>query len=257
MLIFRDSASLYRSGAANATALGAGPLVVLEGIDGSGTTTQLHRVAQRLRASGHEVVETREPSDGPVGRHLRSALRGEVRYSADEMARLFAADRMDHLATLVEPALARGAVVLSDRYVASSLVYQSQFCAPAFVRALNARARPAHLTLVLAVPPEVAQGRRATRGGPAELYDDAALQARLARAYEALPTLLPGERVVLVDGAAPIESVTEALCVEIDKLLVANDAAERPAPTAPKADADVERERKIALADEWLASLLR
>src|SRR5690242_1367991 len=107
--------------------------IVLEGIDGSGTTTQAARLAQTLQARGARVHATREPSTGPVGRLLRQALTGTL--VADErpvqldfctLALLFAADRMDHVRREIEPALARGEVVISDRYDLSSLIYQSE-----------------------------------------------------------------------------------------------------------------------------------
>src|SRR4051794_39709628 len=109
----------------------AGRFIVIEGLDGAGTTTQTERLATRLREEGHRVLTTREPSDGPVGMLLRQALTGRLTLPgahaplADEtLALLFAADRTDHLASRVEPALGRGEVVLCDRYVLSSLAYQ-------------------------------------------------------------------------------------------------------------------------------------
>ncbi|HET6345426.1 MAG TPA: dTMP kinase, partial [Myxococcota bacterium] len=91
-----------------------GLLVALEGIDGAGTSTQIAPLAAFLRARGRDVVTTAEPSGGPVGVLLRQALQGRPRLDDATLALLFAADRLDHLAREVEPALARGAVVLTD-----------------------------------------------------------------------------------------------------------------------------------------------
>src|SRR5262249_58217852 len=92
-------------------------LVVLEGLDGAGTTTQTSRLIEHLRARGRDAHATREPSDGPIGRLLRAFLAGaHGPVDATTMALLFAADRADHLAREVEPALARGAIVVSDRW---------------------------------------------------------------------------------------------------------------------------------------------
>lgn len=236
-----------------------GRFIVLEGIDGSGTTTQLSRLAAVLRDCGLTVLETREPTDRPAGRLLRAALRGEERFPPDALALLFAADRVDHLAGEIVPALARGEVVLCDRYVGSSLIYQAQFSPPAFVRAVNGRARPADLTVVVDVPAELAAQRRAARGGPIELFDENTLQARLARAYRALPTLLPGERVVRVDGTQSPAEVTEAILVHLDALFgepaeaspvnrPASDQGPRPSQPSPEAG--------VAEADALLGSLL-
>ena len=109
----------------------AGRLVVLEGIDGSGTTTQIARLAERLRGVRVPVRVTREPSDGPVGTLVRQVLTGRVVVPGGlapgwaTMALLFAADRMDHVESEIEPFVAAGGVVLSDRYDASSLAYQT------------------------------------------------------------------------------------------------------------------------------------
>ncbi|MEO8214263.1 MAG: dTMP kinase, partial [Myxococcales bacterium] len=109
--------------------------VVLEGIDGSGTTTQLDRLVEHLRERGRQAVATREPSTGPIGRLLREILLGQhvvpmpaggaSPVDGRAMALLFAADRRDHLGREVEPALTNGADVVSDRYILSSLAYQA------------------------------------------------------------------------------------------------------------------------------------
>jgi dTMP kinase len=162
-----------------------GLFVVLEGLDGAGTTTQTERLQRRLAAAGHTVHTTREPTPGPIGAVLRQALThrlvvpsagGGKAPSWQTMALLFAADRLDHLDAEILPALARGAIVISDRYDLSSLTYQS-VTAPAdeaeaavrWVRELNRHALRPDLTLVLNVRAEVAEGRRKGRGGPVDL----------------------------------------------------------------------------------------
>jgi dTMP kinase len=187
-----------------------GRFLVLEGIDGSGTTTQLAHLAAALRADGHSVWTTREPTDGPVGMLLRQALTRQLQGLSDAaLALLFAADRMHHLAAVVEPALAEGQVVISDRYVLSSLAYQGLRLPMAWVEALNARARRPDLTLFLEVAPAVARLRRLGRGGPAELFDDDRLQIRIARAYGRLARRHQrGHRIQRIDGEAPPEEVT-------------------------------------------------
>ena len=153
-------------------------LIVLEGVDGAGTTTQGQRLAARF-----DLHLTREPSDRAIGKLLRSILRHE-QGAVDEraVALLFAADRLDHLEGEIAPLLATRSV-LSDRYLLSSIVYQSQGVDRQFVALINQFARPADLTLLLDVDAAVAERRRAARGGPAERYDDRALQERLAAAY--------------------------------------------------------------------------
>jgi dTMP kinase len=196
--------------------------VVLEGIDGAGTTTQAARWAERLRAARRPVHVTREPSGGPIGSQIRLVLSQRVAlpaaYQPEMMALLFAADRLDHLASEIEPHLRDGYVVVSDRYDLSSIVYQSVTATgsdPArvasWIRDLNRGARRPDVTVVLDVSPEVAAARRRTRGGPAELYDDADLQARLAAAYRRAEDLVPGDRVLHVDGDADVDIVAHRI----------------------------------------------
>ena len=142
--------------------------LVLEGLDGAGTTTQSERLAQALSARG-EVVLTREPTDGPVGRIIREVLRGDQRApTVDTLPWLFAADRADHLTRKVEPALRRGAYVVSDRYYHSSLAYQSLTLPLEDVSALNSFRSP-HITFFLDVPVDECLARIGKRGGEREI----------------------------------------------------------------------------------------
>lgn len=192
--------------------------LVFEGIDGSGTTTQRTRVAERLRARGHRVHETREPSDGRIGeltRALLAVVPGQPRtVDAAGLALLFAADRLEHLAREIEPALARGEIVICDRYVVSSWVYQSLDCDPRWVRTINERARWPDLTFVFDLAPELALARvaerHATTGQVVERFDVPDTQRRLARGYaQILDDGLEG--VERVDASLPIETVTEVI----------------------------------------------
>jgi len=96
-------------------------LLVLEGLDGAGTTTQARRLVEHLRAGGGRAHLTREPSDGPIGRLIREMLTGGHAIAGQSINQstfglLFAADRLDHLQREVEPQLAAGAIVVSDRW---------------------------------------------------------------------------------------------------------------------------------------------
>lgn len=210
---------------------GDGLFVVFEGIDGAGTTTQCERYAARLRARKRLVHITREPSIGPVGSMIRLALTHRLAlpttHQAQVMALLFAADRLDHVASEVDPHLRDGYVVLSDRYDLSSLAYQSTTAsesdeesagAVCWIRDLNRHARRPDVTLVLNVSPDVAAARRRARGGAAELFDDAEVQARLAKAYQRADALVPGDRVVHLDGDASADAVEAAIAAVLDPL---------------------------------------
>jgi len=101
-----------------------GRLVAFEGIDGAGKSTQLARLAAALRAQGRSVVETREPTDGPWGRRIRAMARAGERVAPAEELRWFVEDRREHVAQVIRPAIAAGAVVLTDRYFLSTVAYQ-------------------------------------------------------------------------------------------------------------------------------------
>lgn len=101
----------------------AGVLVVFEGIDGAGKTTQMAHLAAALRRLGLTVRAEKEPTDGPHGRRLRASARGE-RLPAEEELALFLADRREHVERVIAPALAGGEVVLIDRYTLSTAAYQ-------------------------------------------------------------------------------------------------------------------------------------
>ncbi len=197
--------------------------MVLEGIDGSGTTTQCTALAERLRARGHRVTTTREPSRGEIGVLTRAQLAADrAPLRPDALALLFAADRLEHLQREIEPALGRGEVVLCDRYLMSSWAYQSLDCPLEWVRSINERALWPDLTLLVAVPAEVGvarvQARQAAHGEPEERFDVPDLQRRLERAYEAFADDASLRDVVRVDGTRSIDEVTQQLLEACDAL---------------------------------------
>ena len=187
--------------------------MALEGLDGSGTSTQATALRNALQARGHTVHTTHEPSTGTIGMQARAMLgRTDAPPDPHLLALLFAADRLDHVAQEIEPALQRGEVILCDRYVMSSWVYQALDCDAAWVESINARAPWPDLTLVLTVDAAEATRRvhARTPEHAREIYETEAIQRRVASAYaDALARELPG--VVEIDGAQPIESVTAAL----------------------------------------------
>jgi dTMP kinase len=190
------------------------PFIVLEGLDGAGTTTQAHRLVAALEAAGHKAHFTREPSDGPIGTSIRQALGGRLtrpggrRLTPETLALLFAADRMDHLASELDDLRDRGVTVVCDRYVLSSVAYQGQELDPAFVRAINARAAAPDLTLFVRVSPETALARRSGRHLAEDLYERLETQRRVAAAYDnAARDFERAHRVAVVDGERSIDDV--------------------------------------------------
>ena len=193
-----------------------GFFITLEGIDGSGTSTQRDLLGEELQRRGLDVHVTAEPSSGPIGRLIRQILRHDEEVVAAALAQLFAADRLDHLAREIEPALERGAVVISDRYVLSSLAYQSIDLPLEYVEEVNSLARVADVTFFLRCSPATAAERRRGRGTPEERFDPAPLQEKVARSYEeALVRPAVGE-IEVVDAEASIEAVAAEILGHVD-----------------------------------------
>lgn len=207
---------------------------MLEGVDGSGTSTQGALLSTALWERGYPAHLTREPSDGPIGVLIRQILTrrfvvqgptGPRPPRMETMALLFAADRLDHLENEVLPNLGDGITVVCDRYVHSSIAYQTLTArtddeeALAWVRTLNSRARTPDLIMILNVPAEVAAKRRARRGGAEELYEDNELQQRLVEFYSTLPARFPDQPTISIDGNRPAEEVhAECLAATLAKL---------------------------------------
>jgi dTMP kinase len=188
----------------------SGFFIVLEGIDGCGSTTQAQLLAGALRAKGRRVTATAQPSGGVVGKLIRQALVGgdaAPRFDWATMALLFAADRLHHVQEVIEPALQTGQVVICDRYDLSSLAYQSATSSGGqsvvdWIRQLNRLARRPNLTLVFDIDPDVAEARRKARGQPEELFEKRELQRRLAKLYTRAESLVPADKVAHIDAGA-------------------------------------------------------
>ena len=182
-----------------------GPLfVAIEGLDGSGGTTQVERLAAWLPTQGtREVVTTCEPSRGPIGGFIRVALADlDANIGDAALAYLFAADRRDHLDRVVRPALQRGAVVVSDRYVHSSLAYQSLALGLPAVAELNASFPAPDLTIYIELDPEICLRRILARGRALDRFEAQDRMRRIRDAYEdaLLYARARGHRIARVDG---------------------------------------------------------
>jgi dTMP kinase len=158
--------------------------VVLEGIDGSGTTTQLARLARRLDGAGLPHAESFEPTTGPVGRLLREALSGSFAACPETVARLFAADRGEHICGTggILELTSGGTLAISDRYLFSSLAYQGLTCGPELPASLNAPFPLPELVLFFELDPQTAMERMSSRTA-FEIYENLEFQRRVAAAY--------------------------------------------------------------------------
>ncbi|MBO0868590.1 MAG: dTMP kinase, partial [Micromonosporaceae bacterium] len=195
----------------------AGRFIVFEGGEGAGKSTQVDLLADRLRAQGHNVVVTREPGATEIGAQIRSLLldREPGAMTPRAEALLYAADRAHHVASVVRPALGRGAVVISDRYVDSSLAYQGAGrTLPVeevnwLSRWATAGLKP-DLVVLLDIDPVVGLHRVDRRGAGTDRLESEALpfHERVRYAFLDLANAEP-QRYLVLDAGRPPEAVAE------------------------------------------------
>jgi dTMP kinase len=200
-----------------------GLFITFEGMDGSGKTTQMHRLAARLRATGRTVLETAEPGGTPIGMQIRRILLDSANQELSPSAELllYFASRAQNVDQWIRPALDRGEVVLADRFTDSSLVYQGcgRGLGAQAVMALDriaCRGLKPRLTILVEIDPETSLARAHARNA-AEPHcetrmDEQSLEFHRAvyQAYRSLAAAEP-ERVKPVDGRAPVEALEERI----------------------------------------------
>ncbi|AZS21345.1 MULTISPECIES: dTMP kinase [unclassified Caulobacter] len=195
-----------------------GFFISFEGGEGAGKSTQIRRLADTLQASGHDVVVTREPGGSPGAEAIRDLLVNGAadRWSPVTESLLMYAARRDHLERLIRPALARGAIVLCDRFADSTRAYQGAGGdAPAtLISALEAHVLGGTvpvLTLILDLPAEVGLERAEARGGAARFESKGlAFHERLRAGYLEIARQEP-ERCVVINADAELDAVTAAI----------------------------------------------
>ena len=200
----------------------SGMFIVLEGIDGAGTTTQAERIISWLQSRGRRAHFTCEPSDGTIGRMIRGALSGQLLghsdslLPAESLALLFAADRADHWHNEIEPLMRQGVDVICDRYLYSSLAYQGLELDEEWVMSLNSRFPRPDLLLFVQVSPEVAASRRDERGLSPDRYEVNELQIEIARRYE---RICDQGQALFIDGDRAIDEVSADCFSALQSLL--------------------------------------
>ncbi|MEU8617979.1 dTMP kinase [Streptomyces sp. NPDC048623] len=206
-----------------------GFFIALEGGDGAGKSTQVEALAEWIRAKGHEVVVTREPGATPIGKRLRMILLdvSSAGLSHRAEALLYAADRAEHVDSLVRPALERGAVVISDRYIDSSVAYQGagRDLSPTEIARINRWATGGlvpHLTVLLDVSPETAR-ERFTEAPDRLESEPPEFHARVRAGFLALAAGDPG-RYLVVDAGQEPEAVTTVVRHRLDRMLPLSEA---------------------------------
>ncbi|MEV3932140.1 dTMP kinase [Streptomyces sp. NPDC049944] len=244
----RDLREALRGGDPAVAPAANGFFLVLEGGDGAGKSTQVEALAEWIRAKGHEVVVTREPGATPVGKRLRSILLdvSSAGLSNRAEALLYAADRAEHVDSVVRPALERGAVVISDRYIDSSVAYQGagRDLAPTEIARISRWATSGlvpHLTVLLDVDPETAR-ERFTEAPDRLESEPAEFHTRVRSGFLTLAAADPA-RYLVVDAGQEPQAITTVVRHRLDRLLPLSEAEIKAQEEARRA-AEEEARRK-------------
>ena len=202
-----------------------GRLIVLEGIDGAGKTTQAERLAEYLCAQGRKVVRTAEPTPFASGVALREALGGKVKKSECEMAVMFVLDRIAHNihpTEGIEAYLSRGIDVICDRYYYSTLAYQGHTTDYAWVRSMNLdcpEIRRPDLCIYLDLTPEQSLERIQKGRDSVEIYENRETLERVRRAFFAVfEDLGSHDRIAVVDAYRTPEEIADEIAELVDSL---------------------------------------
>ena len=200
-----------------------GKLIVFEGIDGCGKSTQIQMLAEALRQKGREVVTSAEPTDTETGKMLRRALSGAVAATPCQMAAMFTLDRIVHNTAEggIAQTLARGADMLSDRYYYSSLAYQGSLCDYRWVKGMNVDCpdiRKPDLCIFLDITPKEALARIGKRGEAKEIYEKeetlTLFRDTFLRVFASL-----GDNVAVIDASGTPEEVAARVLAAAEKIL--------------------------------------
>lgn len=208
-----------------------GFFITFEGGEGAGKSTQIERLAAHLRASGRTVVVTREPGGSPGAEAIRHViLSGAVEHAGPRLeALLFAAARSDHLEQVIRPAMRAGAIVLCDRFVDSSRVYQGVTggLAPAFMRALEhvtVDGTMPDLTFILDLDPVegLSRAHKRREGDAADRFEKETVDIHQRRraAYLAIASDEP-QRCRVIDASKPVDAIAKEIAAIVDDMLAA------------------------------------
>ena len=182
-----------------------GLLIAFEGIDGTGKSTQIRLLADYLRAKGFEVIETREPTDGPYGRKIRHLYVNRQSSTPEQELELFVQDRRQHVDKVIAPALAEGKIVLTDRYYFSTAAYQGAAgMDPKAIFAANAFAPKPDLVVLLVMDPEESVHRiEQLRGEQLNDFEQVEQLRKVAELFASFSD----DCILRVNAAMPIEQV--------------------------------------------------
>jgi dTMP kinase len=183
--------------------------VVVCGLDGSGKSTQALLLTKWLRSKNRKVFLTREPSESQIGSLIRRVLEHQLKVSPRSLQLLFAADRANHLEREIDPALSEGKIVVSDRYILSSLAYGSLEVELDFLKKINSGFREPDLTLIIDTPPHVCIERMRRCKTHMELFENEEKMKEIRKNYLTLKNYFPN--AFIVEGDKKKEEVFDRI----------------------------------------------
>ena len=199
--------------------------IVFEGIDGSGKSTQVKLLTEKLIAAGHKVYTTFEPTDSPIGSLIRNIFKGRMHADHKTIAALNVADRLDHLHNEINGLLKKieeGFTVISDRYYFSSYAYHGVHVDVDWViaaNALSAATLKPDVNFFIDVDPEVSMQRLNSTRGTIELYETLDnLQQVKAKYLESFEKLKGEEKIIFINGNQPVATVADNIWKELGNL---------------------------------------
>lgn len=183
----------------------SGKLIAIEGCDGSGLSTQAKLLCEWLRSKNQDVLQTKEPTENFVGRVIRSILRKEIITDQKTLQLLFCADRAHHLESEIMPALERGKIVVTDRYIMSTLAFGSLAVDGEWLKKLNEKFPKPDLTIVIDVPEDVSLERIKNSRPKIELFEEIEKLKKIRENYKRLSKEF--QNTVTINGTKGVEEV--------------------------------------------------
>jgi dTMP kinase len=184
--------------------------IAFEGLDGSGSSTQSRILAERLERNGHPVLSTKEPTaDTPIGKMIREILQHKWEASPEALQLLFSADRAEHLRTKIQPAIKNGQIVITDRYLFSTLAYGAMDLSMSWLKSLNKYFPTPDIVFLFKLEPKECIRRIAGRGSDYELFEKTEKLEKIWKNYEKIAE--EHENFHIIDATKTIEEVGEEI----------------------------------------------
>ncbi len=195
-----------------------GKFIVIEGLDGSGATTQINLLTEYLNDNGVKAYYTKEPTDNVIGGLIRGALSGVYKLPDASLQLLFSADRGHHLERVIEPLMKNGNVVVCDRYLWSTIAFGSVSLDKRWLLELQKYFRLPNLTIILKVDPKECINRISKNRFDFELFEEEKKLKEVWKTYIWLASKYP-RKIVIIDGEGKKEGVFARVLKEVSKVV--------------------------------------